>query len=70
MRIKGDAAVLDFTGSDPQLTSSLNVPTGGNPRHTLMLVGVYYVLYSLNPNLLLNFGLTRPFIASCRRERW
>ena len=26
-----------------------------------MLVGVYYVLYSLNPNLVLNSGLTRPF---------
>ena len=28
---------------------------------TLLLVGVYYVLYSLNPNILLNYGLTRPF---------
>jgi N-methylhydantoinase B len=61
MRIQGDSAILDFTGSDPQLTSSLNVPTGGNPRHTLMMVGVYYVLFTLNPNLVLNFGLTRPF---------
>ncbi|GGJ28126.1 hydantoinase B/oxoprolinase family protein [Neoroseomonas lacus] len=61
LRINGDSAVLDFTGSDPQLTSSLNVPTGGNPRHTLMLVGVFYVLYTLNPGLLLNHGLTRPF---------
>lgn len=61
LRIAGDSAVLDFTGSDPQLTSSLNVPTGGNPRHTLMLVGVYYVLYTLDPDLLLNQGLTRPF---------
>ncbi len=61
LRIAGDSAVLDFTGSDPQLTSSLNVPTGGNPRHTLMLVGVFYVLYTLNPGLLLNHGLTRPF---------
>ncbi|MDB5414557.1 MAG: hydantoin utilization protein, partial [Rubritepida sp.] len=61
LKISGDSAILDFTGTDPQLTSSLNVPTGGNPRHTLMLVGVYYVLYSLNPGLLLNYGLTRPF---------
>ena len=49
LRIEGDSAILDFTGSDPQLTSSLNVPTGGNPHHTLMLVGVYYILYALNP---------------------
>ncbi|WP_203076967.1 hydantoinase B/oxoprolinase family protein [Falsiroseomonas ponticola] len=59
--IKGDEAVLDFTGTDPQLTSALNVPTGSHPRHTLLLVGVYYVLYTLNPNLMLNAGLTRPF---------
>lgn len=61
MRIAGDEAVLDFTGTDPQLTSSLNVPTGSDPRHTLLLVGVYYVLYTLNPQLVLNAGLTRPF---------
>jgi N-methylhydantoinase B len=59
--IRGDEAVLDFTGTDPQLTSALNVPTGSHPRHTLLLVGVYYVLYTLCPGLLLNAGLTRPF---------
>ena len=61
LTIRGDAAELDFTGTDPQLTSALNVPTGSDPRHTLLLVGVYYVLYTLNPQLLLNAGLTRPF---------
>src|SRR5260221_6223500 len=61
LRIAGDSAVLDFTGTDPQLTSALNVPTGSEPRHTLLLVGVYYVLYTLNPQLVLNAGLTRPF---------
>ncbi len=59
--IAGDSVILDFTGSDPQLTSALNVPTGGDMRHTLLLVGIYYVLYTLNPALLLNAGLTRPF---------
>ncbi|MCG8543400.1 MAG: hydantoinase B/oxoprolinase family protein [Alphaproteobacteria bacterium] len=61
LTIEGDSAVLDFTGSDPQLASSINVPTGGFAHHTLMLVGVYYVLYTLNPNITLNCGLTRPF---------
>ena len=61
LRIRGDEAVLDFTGSDPQLASSLNVPSGGDPRHTILLVGVYYVLYTLNPRILLNTGLTAPF---------
>ncbi|HWL58706.1 MAG TPA: hydantoinase B/oxoprolinase family protein, partial [Paracoccus sp. (in: a-proteobacteria)] len=40
LRIAGDSAVLDFTGSDPQLGSSLNVPSGGDPRHTILLVGI------------------------------
>lgn len=61
LTISGDEAILDFTGSDPQLASSLNVPSGGDPRHTMLLVGVYYVLYTLNPKILLNTGLTRPF---------
>ena len=61
LKIKGDEAIMDFTGSDPQLTAALNVPTGGDPHHTLLLVGVYYVLYTLNPQLVLNAGLTRPF---------
>ena len=61
LRITGDSAELDFTGSDPQLTSALNVPTGGDPRHTLLLVGVYYVLCTLSPGITLNAGLTRPF---------
>lgn len=59
--IKDDSAILDFTGTDPQVTASLNVPTGNDPRHSLLLVGVYYVLFTLNPGLLLNSGLTRPF---------
>jgi len=61
LTIEDDTAVLDFTGSDPQLASSLNAPTGGDPRHTILLVGVYYVLYTLNPHIFLNTGITRPF---------
>jgi len=57
--IDGDAVTFDFTGSDPQLESSINMPTGGDPRHVLMMVGLVYVLYSLDPTLLLNSGITR-----------
>lgn len=57
--IEDETLILDFTGSDPQLESSMNIPTGGDPRHVLVLVGVVYVLYSLNPKLYLNSGITR-----------
>ncbi len=61
LSIRGDEAILDFSGSDPQLTASVNVPTGGFERHTLILWGVYYILCTLNPDILLNGGLVRPF---------
>lgn len=59
LRVRGDELVLDFSGTDPQLQSSLNVPTGGRKRHVLPTVGLVYVLYTLNPMLLLNSGIMR-----------
>lgn len=63
LRIRGEGAELDFTGSDPQVAASLNMPTGGDPRHILLMVGWNYVLYTLDPSLPLNSGLSRP--ATC-----
>lgn len=60
VRVVGEEAVFDFTGSDPQLQSALNMPTGGLPRHILPLVGYNYVVYSLDPTVALNMGLLRP----------
>lgn len=59
LSIKGDRAVMDFTGSDPQLQSALNMPTGGNPRHILLMVGYNYCLYTLDPSIPLNGGILR-----------
>jgi N-methylhydantoinase B len=59
LRIEGDEAVLDYTGSDPQLASSLNMPTGGHERHPLVMVGLTYVLFTLDRRLLLNAGTLR-----------
>ncbi|EDP62374.1 dihydroxy-acid dehydratase [alpha proteobacterium BAL199] len=57
--IHGDSCTFDFTGSDPQIEGSVNMPTGGAERHALMMVGLVYVLYSLNPRLFLNSGVCR-----------
>ena len=59
VRVEGDTLVLDYTGSDPQLASSLNMPTGGNERHALATVGLIYVLYTLDPTITLNAGTVR-----------
>lgn len=63
LRVEGDSLEFDFSGSDPQLSSSLNVPTGGHERHALLLVGLNYVLYAMDPNILLNAGMLR--VARC-----
>lgn len=63
LRVKGDELEVDYTGSDPQLVSSLNMPTGGYPRHSLAMVGVVYALYCLDPTVMLNYGLVRPIRA-------
>jgi N-methylhydantoinase B len=57
--VKDGELVLDFTGSDPQLTSSINIPTGGDAHHALLMVPVMYVLYSLDSSILLNAGMLR-----------
>jgi N-methylhydantoinase B len=59
LRIAGGRVELDYTGSDPQTASSLNMPTGGHERHPLVLVGLTYVLATLKPNILLNAGTLR-----------
>jgi len=59
LTVSGTNLTFDYTGSDPQLQSSLNLPTGGHPRHVLALVGLNYVFYTLNPNMLLNAGMLR-----------
>jgi N-methylhydantoinase B len=63
LRVRGSELEFDFTGSDPQLNSSLNMPTGGRERHVLALVGLNYVLYTLNPGIMLNAGMIR--VARC-----
>ncbi|HVM78456.1 MAG TPA: hydantoinase B/oxoprolinase family protein [Stellaceae bacterium] len=57
--VKDGEVLLDFSESDPQLTSSINIPTGGDPRHVLLMVPVIYVLYTLDKSILLNAGLLR-----------
>jgi N-methylhydantoinase B len=59
LRVRGGDLVLDYTGSDPQLSASLNMPTGGRERHVLVMVGLVYVLYALDKTLLLNAGILR-----------
>ena len=59
VKVQGDSIVIDFTGTDPQLASSLNMPTGGHERHALITVGLVYVLATIDPKIVLNAGSVR-----------
>ncbi len=57
--VAGDAIVMDFTGSDPQLSSALNMPTGGHEQHALVTIALILTLATLDPHLVLNAGTAR-----------
>lgn len=59
LSVQGDGLILDYSGSDPQLAASMNIPTGGDERHVLMMIGLIYTLYTIDPTILLNSGLLR-----------
>lgn len=59
LTIHGDTLTMDFTGSDPQLSSSLNMPTGGHERHALVTIALVLTLATLDPHLVLNAGTAR-----------
>src|SRR4029078_9903276 len=60
-RSEGAERDIAFRDSDPKLYSSLNMPTGGIERHTLLLIGFYFALFSSRAGILVNAGSGRPF---------
>ena len=61
MTVEDDSIICDFRRSDPQVAASMNVPTGGFQRHTLLLIAIYHVFKTLRPDITVNTGMTRPF---------
>ena len=50
---------LDFTGSDVQVSSALNVPTGGR-AHPFMAIALFNYFITKDPGIPLNAGVLRP----------
>ena len=56
----GDGLIhLDFTGSDVQVGSALNVPTGGR-AHPFMAIALFNYFITVDPGIPLNAGVLRP----------
>jgi len=59
VEVRQGHVVVDYAGSDPQVASACNVPTGGNERHPFALLGLLYAICSLRSEPLLNTGTFR-----------
>jgi N-methylhydantoinase B len=59
MTVAGDEVTLDLTGTDPQVGSAFNIPTGGR-RHPFILKTLIDYVVTHDPGVPLNGGLIRP----------
>lgn len=57
---RGDGTVeLDFTGSDPQVNASINLPTGNQRHHPMLSVAVMNFVMTQAKGLYINAGIIR-----------
>ncbi|MDN2567773.1 hydantoinase B/oxoprolinase family protein [Aquibium sp. A9E412] len=59
LTVAGDGIHLDFTGTDPQVRASLNIPTFGKNHHFIN-GGIVNYFQSIDPSIPLNCGVLRP----------
>ena len=56
MTVKDGLAHLDYAGTDPQVASAYNVPTGGI-RHPWLTLKIMHLVGTWDPSIPLNYGL-------------
>jgi N-methylhydantoinase B len=59
MKVRGDEIVFDFTGSDPQVNCSMNIPTGGLGKHSIPPSALWYYFMTVNPKIPMNGAIMR-----------
>ena len=60
MEISGDEMLLDFSGTDPQVQSSMNLPTFGHTGHYMLMMGLVNYFRTKKPSIPANSGVVRP----------
>jgi N-methylhydantoinase B len=59
VRLRGSEVEIDFTGTDPQLSAAMNIPSAGLV-HPWLTLRVMALVATLDPGVPLNAGLQRP----------
>jgi N-methylhydantoinase B len=60
LTVSGDGLLLDFSGTDPQVPLSLNIPTQGKDGHNMLVPGLVNYFRSRMPDITYNSGMMRP----------
>jgi N-methylhydantoinase B len=59
MTVRDGTVHLDFTGTDPQVATAMNIPSCGRP-HAWLTLRVLALVHTLDPTVPLNVGLLEP----------
>src|SRR3954447_560070 len=62
LRIAGDEAEIDYSGSDPQVNAALNYTTGSR-SHPFLCLGLTNYIQTMEPSAPVNGGMMRPIHA-------
>lgn len=60
LHVRGDELLLDFTGTDPQVRASLNLPTYSRTGHWQICTALVNWLCTVEPGIAYNAGMVRP----------
>jgi N-methylhydantoinase B len=61
LTVKGGELLMDFTGTAPQVRAALNLPSYGRDGHWMLITALCNWLCTLEPSIVYNAGLVRPF---------
>ncbi|MBL1111210.1 hydantoinase B/oxoprolinase family protein [Streptomyces sp. 110] len=63
LTVSGGSTKLSFAGTSPQVAEAINLPTGGEPGHYMLVFALVNYFCSLDPGIPYNSGLVRGITA-------
>ena len=60
LTVRGSDIIADFTGTDPQVPASLNIPTHSKRGHWMIVPALVKLFKTVNPAITYNSGMVRP----------
>ncbi|MDF3014855.1 MAG: hydantoin utilization protein [Thermomicrobiales bacterium] len=68
LTVSGSDIVMDFTGTDPQVPASLNIPTHGKRGHWMIVPALVKYFKTANMAITYNSGMVRPIELDIPRQ--